>query len=513
VVVVVAALAPLPPPNHRVYDLVVIGGGAAGLTAAKLAATFDKSAVIIEQGRMGGDCTWTGCIPSKTLIASAKVAHLARNGDKYGVLAENVRVDMSVIQSRIASNIQRIHDEDDSPEAMAKLGIDTILGRATFKTSTTLEVTMGGGVDGTNNSNNSTSETIMTIEAKEGIIVCTGATARRPDDSIPGLKGVDYLTYEEVWDLESLPQRLTIVGGGPIGCEFAQAFARLGSTVTQIASKLVDKEEPEASDTLEEVFASEGIRRVKGTLVQVERNGGNDGGHVAMCTGDDGTSVVVEGDILLVAVGRMPNVKGFGLEPLGVRFTATGGIETDKTLQTAVKGIYAAGDCTGDQQFTHYAGFQGAIAARNILLPFTDGGVLRDIPATTFTSPEISSVGLSQAGAIQEYGEAKVAVAFQRLEHVDRAICDGEEKGFIKIIYLKHNLRIVGATVMSPSAGELISEISVAMRAKMPFDQLSYVVHSYPAYSIALQIMAAKINYSKTKKLKPILDFLKRLGF
>lgn len=491
------ALAP-----HKTYDLVVIGGGAAGLTAAKLAATFDKSAVIIEQARMGGDCTWTGCVPSKSLIASAKVAHYARNGAKYGVSADNVRVDMKVVKKRIFDNVERIHDEDDSPEAMAKLGIDTLLGRASFKTSTTLEVTMVGV-------GNNTSQTI-TIEAKEGIVVCTGAKPRKPDDKIPGLKDVDYLTYEEIWELESLPQRLTIVGGGPIGCELAQAFARLGSTVTQIATKLVDKEEPEASETLEEVFASEGIKRVKGTLVKVERKGD---GHVAMCTGDDGTSVVVEGDVILVAVGRIPNVKGFGLEELGVRFTATGGIETDKTLQTAVKGVYAAGDCTGDKQFTHYAGFQGAIAARNILLPFTDSGVLQEIPAATFTSPEISSVGLSQAGAIKEYGEDKVAVAFKRLEHVDRAICDGEEKGFIKIMYLKKNLRIVGATVMSPSAGELISEISVAMRAKMPFDQLSYVVHTYPAYSIALQIMAAQINYSKTKKLKPILDFLKRWGF
>ena len=482
---------------NKTYDLVIIGGGAAGLTAAKLAATFDKSAVIIEQARMGGDCTWTGCVPSKSLVASAKVAHFARNAEKYGVTADNVRVDMKAVKKRIFDNIQRIHDEDDSPEAMAKLGIDTLVGRAILKSPSLLEVTMEG------------SSEILLIEAKEGVVVCTGAKPRKPQDTIPGLKDVDYLTYEEIWELDYLPQRLTVIGGGPIGCELAQAFARLGSTVTQIATKLVSNEEPEASETLEEVFEAEGVKRVKGTLVNVQGNGG---GHIALCTCDDGTSVTIEGDSILVAVGRVPNVKGFGLEELGIRFTSTGGIETDKTLQTSVKGIYAAGDCTGDKQYTHYAGFQGAIAARNILLPFSDGGVLQDIPSATFTSPEISSVGLSHAAAIVEYGNDKVEVAFKKLDHVDRAICDGEEKGFIKIIYLKKNLQIIGATVMSPSAGELISEISVAMRAKMPFDQLSYVVHSYPAYSIALQIMAAQINYSKTKKLQPILAFLKKLG-
>jgi len=479
------------------YDLVVIGGGAAGLTAAKLAATFEKSALIIEQARMGGDCTWTGCVPSKTLIASAKVAHYARNSNRYGIKTEKVQVDMKAIKKRIFDNIERIHDEDDSPEAMAALGIDTLMGKATFVSKSQLEVTLVGS-----------SEKIV-IEATEGVVVCTGAKPRKPEDTIPGLKNVNYLTYEEIWELDTLPKKLTVVGGGPIGCELAQAFARLGSTVTQIATTLLPNEEPEVSSTLEEVFASEGVKRVKGNLVNVERKGD---GHLAMCTCDDGTSVAIEGDTILVAVGRTPNIKGFGLEDLGVQFSSTGGIETDSTLQTAVKGIYAAGDCTGDKQFTHYAGFQGAIAARNILLPFSDGGVLQDIPSATFTSPEVSSIGLLEARAIAEYGADKIGVAFKRLDRVDRAVCDGEEKGFIKIIYLKKNLFIIGATVMSPSAGELISELSVAIRAKMPFDKLSYVVHSYPAYSIALQIMAAEINYAKTKKLKPILDFLKRFG-
>jgi len=489
--------------NCQLYDMIVIGGGSAGLTAAKLAATFGKSVVIVEEERMGGDCTWTGCVPSKAIIKSAEVAHYVRNAKKYGVDtgkddSTEVQVDMKAVKDRVGAIIDRIYKEDDSPEAMKKLGVDTLSGRATFDTANTLKI---GSKDG---------EVIATLEAKEGIVIATGAKPRRPTNCIPGLEDVNYITYEEVFDLDVLPKKMTVVGGGPIGCELAQTFARLGSDVTQIAKTLVPQEEPEASRILEEVFKAEGINIVKGSASSVEVDG--ESGHIATCTLSDGTTTTVKGDVLLVATGRSPNVKNMGLEKVGIELNERGGIQVNKTLCTAVKSIYAAGDCTGDKQFTHYAGFQGAIAARNILLPLTDPGQLDVVPATTFTSPEVGSVGLTEEQAKAEYGENKVLTAVQHLNHNDRAVTAGDEMGYIKVVYLKKKFRIVGASIVSPAAGEMISELSVAIKAKMGFDQLATVMHAYPTYSFALQVMAADVYYAKTLKTKPILDFLKRLG-
>lgn len=320
--------------NNKSYDLVVIGGGSAGLTAAKLAATFDKSVVIIEQNRMGGDCTWTGCIPSKSLLASAKVAHAVRHSGDFGVTCSQIKVDVRAIRNRVRANVERIYQQDDSPQAMAKLGIDTIVGKATFTSPSTLSVV-------------SEKESI-TVEAKEGVVVCTGAKPKRPTEFIEGLQDVNYVTYEEIFDLDVLPKTMTVVGGGPIGCELAQAFARLGSQVTQIASVLLPNEEPEVREALEEVFAKEGVIRVKGKLTSINAVGKE--GHQGTCTLKDGSTIAISGDILLVAAGRSPNVKGFGLEEIGVAFNAKGGIDTNEKLQTNIKRVYAAGDCTGDKQ-------------------------------------------------------------------------------------------------------------------------------------------------------------------
>lgn len=277
--------------------------------------------------------------------------------------------------------------------------------------------------------------------------------------------------------------------------------------------RLLPKEEPEVSEILEQVFASEGIKRCKGRVTKVEKDG-NGGHQFTWKCADTGNEAQGGGDMLLVAVGRTPNTSGFGLEDIGIKLRKSGHIETNDKMQTSVKTIYAAGDCTAELQFTHYAGFQGGIAARNIVLPFSDKGVKEpgQVPSATFTSPEASSVGLTEAQAREQYGTEKVAVAKQKMSHIDRAICEGQESGLIKIVYHKKNYQILGATVMGPSAGELISEIGVAMNAKMSFDKLSSVTHAYPTYSIALQIMATDALYEKTLKLKGILDFLKKLG-
>jgi len=214
-----------------------------------------------------------------------------------------------------------------------------------------------------------------------------------------------------------------------------------------------------------------------------------------------------------VATGRVPNIQNLGLDNIGVQINSNNGILVDDNLQTSIKGVFAAGDCTGDRQFTHYAGYQGAIAARNILLPLKDRGVLSQVPATTFTDPEIASFGLTEEAAKQQLGEDLVSISHRSLSKVDRAVCEGTDThGFIKIVYHTKTKQILGATIMSPAAGELISELSVAKDAKLSFDKMSTVMHSYPSYSIAIQQMAADVYYDKLKKSKLLYDILKKAG-
>jgi pyruvate/2-oxoglutarate dehydrogenase complex dihydrolipoamide dehydrogenase (E3) component len=411
-------------------------------------------------------------------------------------------VDFHQVRDLFRTKQRLIYERDDSPEALKAFGVDTIHGRARLTSRHTLSVAM-----------NDDESDEHTITARYGILWCTGATAKKQID-IPGLETVTVVTYEDVWQLESLPETLTVVGGGPVGCELAQALARLGSKVTMVAGRLLPREEPEVSRILQQVFEEdENITIVNGRLERVERNGPA-GGHTAIVSLNEDSSkeIKVEGDVMLLSIGRTPNTRGMGLENVGVDLLDNGGISVNDRLQTSLKGVYAAGDCIGEKQFTHYAGYQGAIAARNILLPLTDPGVLSDVPASTFTSPEVASVGHSEASAKEKYGVDAVAVSKMNLEEVDRAVCDGATKGFLKVIYKKRGGKILGVTIMAPCAGELISEISVAKAAGMSFPSMAKAIHPYPSYAIALQMMASEAYYEEVGKYRAILDFLKRLG-
>ncbi len=404
---------------------------------------------------------------------------------------------MKAVKNRIKSNIQHIYDEDDSPEAMKKLGIDTIQGTAKFQDDKTLKV-----VD-------ESAGTTCTVHAKYGVLICTGASPNIPD--VSGLDSINYITYENAFDLEEAPEKLSIVGSGPIGSELAQAYSRLGSKVTLIGPGILHKEEPEVGESLKRVFSKEGIDFIQSTVSSIEPQILDDSSSKHIITCKNGNKVT--GDVLLFATGRKPVLTDLGLADVGVELNVNGGIKVDDKLQSTIAGIFAAGDCTGGRQFTHYAGYQGAVGARNILLPFTDPGIMKFVPSTTFTDPQVSSVGLTEEAAKKEFGASKVGVVFKEIKETDRGICDGEEDGFIKIIYRKRGYKVLGATIVSSVAGELISEITMMMKNDISLDNLATVMHTYPSSSFALQSIAADLYYEKLVKLKPILNFLKRLGF
>lgn len=389
---------------------------------------------------MGGDCTWTGCVPSKSLLASSKAAHAISKAKEMGINIDGkVSIDMKAIKRRVDKNIKYIYDEDDSPEALKKLGVDVISGAAELRDTKMISVCMNGDGDGDG--------TNIEICANDGILIATGAKPKKPE--IDGIDEVDYVTYEEAFSLEEVPDTMTVIGGGPIGCELAQAYSRLGAKVTVAAESLLPREEPEVGELMQRVFETEGISVTGSSVEKIEGTHRGNKIHTAVCKNGQ----KVDGDLLLVAIGRQPNVLGLGLDALEVTLKDNGGIETDTKLQTSVKGLYAAGDCTGDRQFTHYAGYQGAVAARNILLPLTDPGVITEVPATTFTDPEIASIGLTEKEAKQEFGDGKISVAFQLVKETDRGICEGVKEGFIKIVYKTKGYQILGATICSPVAG------------------------------------------------------------
>ena len=489
---VCSSLSPHPP------DIVVVGGGAAGLTAAKFGARFGKAVLLVERGRLGGDCTHYGCVPSKSLIAAAKIAHVSRSGESYGVtITGSVNVDWQAVKARLQRIVQRIYETDDSPEALEKLNIKVVNATASFINEDNLQLQY--------------SDHNETIRAKYGFVIATGARPSIPD--IKGLADVPYCSYENIFNLPALPEKLLVVGGGPIGCELAQAFRRLGSEVILVAPRLLPGMDPEAGAVLESVFTSEGMKVVKGLVVSA-RKSYDSGGERSGCIVSTDSGDELFGDVLLIATGRAAVVDSLALDNANVEYSSGDGIHTNFKLQTTARSIYAAGDCTGGPQFTHLAGFQGAIAARNLLLPLSDPGIL-DVPVSScvFTSPEIAATGYSETEARNRFGDKKTAVVTRPLSEIDRSLCEEDNpKGFIKIIYHRGDFRILGALIAAPNAGEVIAEVSVAMAGKVKLPELASIVHAYPTLSIAVQQMAADIYYEKLESSMPLYNILKRIG-
>jgi pyruvate/2-oxoglutarate dehydrogenase complex dihydrolipoamide dehydrogenase (E3) component len=469
------------------FDVAVIGAGSGGITAARLAARAGARVVLIEKDRIGGDCTWTGCVPSKALLKVARVVHQARNASSFGLSATTVGpVDLREVMDYVRRSISEVY-RFETPEVLRQEGVDVRIGRARFEDANTLAV--------------ASTEGETTITAKK-IIICTGARPTIPN--LQGLSDVPYLTSEQVYDLEMLPEHLLVVGGGPVGVEMAQAFRRLGSRVTlfQESAHLLPRDEPEAAETLARILRNEGVGLHLGA--RVTRVAPRDGGIVVHTYAGE-----VEGSVLLIATGRTPNVDTIELMRAGVRFTE-GGVPVDGSLSTNVKHIYAAGDVVGGPQFTHYAGYQAFIAARNALFPGASKGVAESVPWTTFTDPEVAHAGLTETEARNKYRHGDVGVRFVPMERVDRAVTESDTVGFMKVVHRKNGI-VLGATVVAERAGEAIHEWALAISNRLKMGDLASTIHVYPTYSIANQQLASAYSVESFLKSKGG-KLLKRLG-
>lgn len=443
------------------YDLAIIGGGSAGLTAAKVARFFAKRVAMIDKERLGGDCLYYGCVPSKALIKAARVMHEVKTSHRWGLQLHGMDVTLGAVNDRVQHAIGEVA-KIDSQENLRRMGVDVFLGGAAFSDDHTL-VTGAGD----------------TIRAKYVLI---GTGSRPAAAGTPGLAETGYLTNEDLFDLQNLPGRLCVIGGGPIGVEMAQAFKRLGSTVTvlQRGPHLLPRDDDDMIAIIERAFADEGIDIAYDTEpVSVRKDGGE---KVLELRG--GRTGELRVDEILVAVGRTPNIEGLALEKAGVTSTPRG-IPVNDRLQTNVSHIYAAGDVVGGPQFTHYAGYQSAQAVRNIFLPIKlkfNPGLL---PWVTFTDPEIGHVGVTEAEAKKSGKECSV-VRFPYAE-LERAVTDQDPVGLMKFI-IDDKRRIIGCHMAGAAAGEMINEITLAMNNDLTVDKLIASIHAYPTYSFGIPV-------------------------
>ncbi len=463
------ALAGYRRPARFDTNLIVIGAGSAGLVAALIAAAVRARVTLIERHRMGGDCLNTGCVPSKALIRSARIADYLCRAGEFGLQNVDARADFRRVMERVQAVIRSIEPHD-SVERFTSLGVDCVQGIARLVSPWEVEV------DG------------RRISARN-IVIATGSGPRIP--TIDGLAQLDYLTSDSVWELRELPQHLLVLGAGPIGCELAQAFARLGSRVTLVthAATVLPREDPDASSLLHDALERQGVSvQTRWEAQRFRREAG--GGQGAFHTPDGPREILF--DRLLLAVGRTPGVEGLGLEALGIRLTERGTVEVDETLRTSVPTIYACGDVAGPYLFTHMAGHQAWYAAVNALF----GGLRRFrvdysvVPWATFTDPEVARVGLSE-------GEARArGIPFEvtryELSGLDRAVADGEGRGFIKVLTPPGRDRILGATIVGYHAADLIAEFVLAMKHGIGLGGILGTIHIYPTLADGNKLLAGQ---------------------
>lgn len=445
------------------YDILAIGGGTAGLVTAAGAAGLGARAALVERDRLGGECLWTGCVPSKALIAAGKAAHAARGAAGLGVHVGEVRVDFAAVMAHVREAQKRIEPHD-SPERFRGLGVDVFAAHAT------LEAPDAVRVDG------------RVLRARH-VVLAMGTAPATP--AIPGLDGVRFLTNESVFSLEALPPRLAVLGAGPVGVEMAQAFARLGSAVTvfEMERRFFPREDEELAELLAASLALEGVTLRLATRVErVEPRGA---GATLHAVDAGGASSTHEADALLVATGRRGRTDGIGLEAVGVHTGAGGSVLVDDRLRTRVRGVWACGDVVGGLRFTHVADYEARLVLRNALFPLSARRDYRVVPWVTFTDPELAHVGLTEAEARERHGDA-VQVYRRPWNDLDRALAEGSDVGMLKLVTDRRG-RILGGHVLGRGAGEIIHEIALAMKHGLSAAQVASVVHAYPTYSEALR--------------------------
>ncbi len=471
-----------PTPAGR-YHLVVIGGGTAGLVTAAGAAGLGAKVALIERHLLGGDCLNFGCVPSKTLIRAARAAADVRTAAEFGVrVPPGVTVDFAAVMERVR-RLRADLSKHDSAERMRGLGVDVFLGEARFADAETVEV---AGAK---------------LRFKRAVI----ATGARPESpAIPGLAEGGFLTNESIFNLTQLPRRLAVIGGGPIGCELAQAFQRLGSQVTLLHkhAHLLDREDADAAKIVQRRFLAEGVQlKLNCEWDRITRSA--DGRTVHFRTNGSAETIAV--DEILASTGRAPNVAGLNLEAVGVKYDARRGVAVNDRLQTTNPRIYAAGDVCLKWKFTHAADAAARIVIQNALFLGRRRLSALNVPWCTYTDPEVAHIGLHEHEASQT--GAAVDIFCRPLHAVDRAITDGETDGFVKIFVARGSDRILGATIVARHAGEMISEVAVAMSAQVGLGKLAQVIHPYPTQAEAIKQCADAYNRTRlTPTVQKLLE-------
>ena len=473
------------PPKHFDYNVAVIGAGSAGLITSYISAAIKAKVVLIEKHKMGGDCLNTGCVPSKALIRTAKMLSYAKRSQEFGIQKTSVEFDFKQVMERVQSVIKKIEPHD-SIERYEELGVNCLSGEAHILDPYRIKVE--GRIITTKN-----------------IVLASGASPFVPP--IPGIEKTDYLTSDNLWNIRELPKKLVVLGGGPIGCEMAQAFARLGSKVSQVemAPQILIREDEEVVNLVTERFQNDGIDVLTGHRAKEFISEGDE--KVLVCE-FDGKDVRIPFDEVIVAVGRKANTKGFGLEELEIELTKPGTIEVDPYLRTNYPNIFVAGDAAGPYQFTHTAGHQAWYAAVNALFrPFKQFKVdYRVIPWCTFTDPEVARVGLNEKDAVEKNTPYETTIF--ELEELDRAIADSENHGFLKVLTVPGKDKILGVTIVGGHAGDLISEFVLAMKQGLGLNKILGTIHIYPTLVEANKAIAG--NWRKNHVPEKALGFLEK---
>ena len=465
------------------YNMIVIGGGSAGLVSAYIAAAVKAKVALIEKNKMGGDCLNNGCVPSKALIRSAKMLSYAKRAKEFGFKKSDIEFEFQDVMKRVHDVIKKIEPHD-SVDRYSKLGVDCYFGNA--KITSPHEVEING--------------TKLTTRS---IIVATGAEPLVPP--IPGLEKIDYLTSENLWELKQLPKRMLVLGGGPIGSEISQTFSRLGSTVTQVemAPQILTREDEDVIKLVTNQFIKEGINVLTNhKAIRFNKNN-------LICS-NEGKEVSLPFDKVVIALGRKARISGFGLEELNIEIRKTKTVEANSFLQTNIPSIYVCGDVTGPYQFTHVAAHQAWFASVNALFsPFKKFKVdYSIIPWATFTDPEVARVGLNEKEAKEQ--NIPHEVTKYNIDDLDRAIADSEARGFVKILTKPKKDKILGVTIVGTHAGDLIAEYILAMKNNIGLNKILNTIHIYPTLTEANKYAAGEWKRAHLSKF--VMVFLKKFN-